>query len=84
METSAVMRCRDVSALATDYMEGALGWRQRLALRLHLAICDGCRAFLQQMRRTVQLIESLPVTPPTPEAEARVLAMLPDRGPSQR
>jgi anti-sigma factor ChrR (cupin superfamily) len=71
--------CRDVSAMATDYMEGTLGWRRRLAIRLHLAVCDGCRAFMQQMRRTVRLIGSLPATPPPPETEARLLATLPDR-----
>ncbi len=74
-----MVMCRDVSAMATDYMEGTLGWRRRLAIRLHLAVCDGCRAFMQQMRRTVRLIGSLPATPPPPETEARLLATLPDR-----
>jgi anti-sigma factor ChrR (cupin superfamily) len=72
----AVVMCRDVGAMATDYMEGSLGWRQRLAIRMHLAICDGCRAFIQQMRRTVRLVGSLPVPSPPPETEARVLATL--------
>jgi hypothetical protein len=75
------IRCRDVSAMATDFMEGSLSWRQRLAVRLHLAVCAGCRAFMQQMRRTVRLIGSLPVPPPPPAAEARLLATLPDRPP---
>ncbi len=73
------MICRDISALATDYMEGDLGLRQRLAMRLHLAICSGCRGFMQQMRRTVGLVGSLPPAPPPPDAEARLLATLPDR-----
>ena len=73
--------CRDVGAMATDYMEGALGWRQRLAIWRHLAICDGCRAFIQQMRRTVRLVGSLPSQSPPPETEARVLATLPDGRP---
>jgi hypothetical protein len=70
--------CRDVNAMATEYMEGALGWRQRLAIRLHLVVCDGCRAFIQQMRRTVRLVGTLPATPPLPETEARLFATLPD------
>jgi hypothetical protein len=44
------VRCRDVSAMATDFMEGTLSWRQRQAIWLHLALCRGCRAFMQQMR----------------------------------
>jgi predicted anti-sigma-YlaC factor YlaD len=70
--------------MATDFMEGALGWRQRLAIRLHLAVCDGCRAFMQQMRRTVRLVGSLPATPPLPETEARLLATLPGGRPPGR
>ncbi len=73
------MMCRDISALATDYMEGELRLRRRLAMRLHLAICSGCRGFMQQMRRTVRLVGSLPTAPPAPDAEARLLATLPDR-----
>jgi hypothetical protein len=76
-----MVMCRDVNALATDYMEGTLGWRRRLAIRLHLLVCDGCRAFMQQMRRTVWLIGGLPAPPPPPETEARLLATLPGRPP---
>ncbi len=71
--------CRNISAMATDYMEGRLGLRQRMAIRLHLAICDGCRAFMQQMRRTVRLVASLPATPPAPDTEVRLLAPLANR-----
>lgn len=73
-----MLRCRDIGAMATDYMEGALSLRQRAAFRLHLAICDGCRAFMQQMRRTVRLVGNLPQPSPPAETEARLLASLPD------
>jgi predicted anti-sigma-YlaC factor YlaD len=66
--------------LATEFMEGALPRRKRIAIGLHLAICSGCRAFMQQMRRTVRLVGSLPVSPPPPATEARLLAAVPDRG----
>ncbi len=80
-EGQAMVICRDIGALATDYMEGQLGLRRRLAIRLHLAICSGCRGFMQQMRRTVRLVGSLPAARPTPETEARLLATL-DRRPA--
>jgi hypothetical protein len=70
--------------MATDFMEGTLSWRQRQAVWLHLAVCRGCRAFIQQMRKTVRLIGSLPAAPPAPETEARLLATLPDRAPPPR
>ena len=76
-----MVMCRDVSAMATDYMEGALNWRKRLAIRMHLAACDGCRTFLQQMRRTVRLIGRLPAQYVEGETEARILSALPDTRP---
>jgi hypothetical protein len=66
--------------MATDYMEGALGWRRRLGVIAHLAICHGCRAFIQQMRRTVGLVAGLPPVQPGPETEAGLLSAL-RRGP---
>lgn len=75
-----MLRCRDIGAMATDYMEGDLSLRQRAAFRLHLGICDGCRAFMQQMRRTVRLVGNLPRPSPPAETEARLLASLPDDG----
>jgi anti-sigma factor RsiW len=55
--------CREVVELVSDYLEGALGHRDRLRFEQHLAGCDGCSAYLEQMRATVRLAGSL-----TPEA----------------
>jgi predicted anti-sigma-YlaC factor YlaD len=62
--------------MATDYMEGTLGWRQRLRVLAHLAICHGCRAFIQQMRRTVSLLATLPAVQPATKTEAELLGAL--------
>ena len=70
------MLCRDFTAKATELMEGTLGWRQRLAMRLHLAVCDACRAFLRQMHDAVRLLAALPPKPPTPGTEAQILTTL--------
>lgn len=58
-----VLVCREVVELVSDYLEGALGDRDRLRFEQHLAGCDGCSAYLDQMRQTVRLAGSL-----TPEA----------------
>ncbi len=73
-----VLKCRDVSELATEYDEGALGRRRTLAVRMHLLICRSCRNFLDQMSKTRGLLRSRPLDPPPPEVEARIL----DRRPS--
>jgi hypothetical protein len=44
------LECRELVELVTDYLEGALGPDQRVQFELHLAICDGCTAYLRQLR----------------------------------
>ncbi len=61
--------CREFVELVTDYLEGALPDAERARLEAHLAECDGCAGYLEDMRR---LVGSLHVTPePTPDAETR-------------
>jgi anti-sigma factor RsiW len=39
--------------LVSDYLDGTLSRRQRRRLEKHLAQCDGCSAYLDQMRATI-------------------------------
>jgi Putative zinc-finger len=45
-----VRRCRDVSALVLAAEDRRLSLRERLAVRLHLAMCDACTRFSSQVR----------------------------------
>jgi anti-sigma factor RsiW len=45
--------CRDAVELASDYLDGTLPRRQRRRLEKHLAGCDACSAYLEQMRATI-------------------------------
>lgn len=47
--------CREAVALANDYLEGALSKRDRRRLERHLKACDGCSAYLSQMRTVIEL-----------------------------
>ena len=49
------MQCREVVEVLTDYLDGALPPADRVALEQHLLFCDGCAAFLQQLRTSVAL-----------------------------
>ncbi len=55
--------CREVVELVSDYLEGALDAGDRARFEAHLTACDGCSAYLDQMRGTLRLAGSL-----TPEA----------------
>ena len=45
--------CRDAVELVSDYLDGTLPRRQRRRLEQHLAGCDACTAYLDQMRGTI-------------------------------
>jgi len=47
--------CRQAVALVSDYLEGALSWRDRRRFERHLANCDACSAYLDQMREIILL-----------------------------
>jgi anti-sigma factor RsiW len=57
------MKCRQMVELMTDYLEGALSARDRARFEEHIAGCDGCRAYLEQMRTTMLLTGRLPDEP---------------------
>jgi hypothetical protein len=42
--------CREVSRMVSDGLDRQLGPIDRVRLRLHLSVCDGCTHFNQQMR----------------------------------
>jgi anti-sigma factor RsiW len=53
------MRCKDLVEVITDYLEGALSPRDTLRFEEHLAVCEGCRNYLEQMHATIRLAGAL-------------------------
>jgi len=51
--------CREVVELVSDYLEGALTERDRALFEEHLAMCEGCSAYLDQMRETIAVAGTL-------------------------
>jgi anti-sigma factor RsiW len=44
------LRCQEVVELVTNYLEGRLSRRERRSLERHLRGCDGCDAYVEQIR----------------------------------
>lgn len=44
-----MLSCRQVTEQADRLVDGELGWRARLALRVHLAMCRHCRRYVHQL-----------------------------------
>jgi len=47
--------CREVVELVTDYLDDALDPKARARLDAHLRDCDGCAAYLEQLRATIRV-----------------------------
>jgi anti-sigma factor RsiW len=45
--------CDGVVELVTEYLDGALDADVRARFEAHLAACDGCDVYLEQMRATI-------------------------------
>jgi hypothetical protein len=59
--------CKEVTALVIAREDRALPWRERLALRLHMAICSACPTFQRQvftMRNAMKQWHNYEVEPP--------------------
>ena len=65
--------CREFVELVTAYLEGTLPERDHARMDAHLADCDGCTGYLEDMRR---LVGSLHETPEPPPDEATRDALL--------
>jgi anti-sigma factor RsiW len=66
--------CQEFVELVTDYLEGALSRRDRRRLEKHLAACDGCAAYLDQVQITVRTLGELPPEPADPHVHEHLLA----------
>lgn len=47
--------CRQIVEMITDYLEGALSRSERRRFDAHLAGCEHCTEYLEQMRATIRL-----------------------------
>lgn len=65
--------CQEFVELITDYLDGALSARDRDRFEAHLAGCDGCHAYFESFRRTIDTLGDLPQPPPDPHARDALL-----------
>ena len=49
------MTCKELVELVTEYLEGTLPAEVRAQMEQHLAGCDGCTHYLEQIRQTIRL-----------------------------
>ncbi len=55
-----MLNCKGLVAQSSDFLDGQLSLRQRLAVRAHLAMCVHCRRFIRQLRLSQAVLRHLP------------------------
>ncbi|MCU0490058.1 MAG: zf-HC2 domain-containing protein [Chloroflexaceae bacterium] len=59
MNEQTELTCRELVELVTEYVEGAMPPEELRRFEQHLAMCEGCRAYLDQARQTIRLVGQL-------------------------
>ena len=65
--------CREFVELVTAYLEGTLPEGDRARMDAHLAECDGCAGYLEDMRRLVGSLHEAPEPPADEETRDALL-----------
>jgi hypothetical protein len=53
------LECRTIVELASDYLDGDIDADRDRRVDAHLAGCDGCKRYVDQVRQTVRLVGRL-------------------------
>jgi predicted anti-sigma-YlaC factor YlaD len=68
------LTCKELVELVTDYLENALTSVDHARFEAHVAICPGCRTYLDQMQTTIHTLGFLSEESLTSEARDQLLA----------
>ena len=68
------LACIELVEVLTDYLEDTMPARKARLLEQHLTACDGCTAYVEQMRRTIETAGRLRAEDVPPELEERLVA----------
>jgi anti-sigma factor RsiW len=69
-----MLTCQEMVELVTDYLEGRLDDAARSSFEEHVAECDACTLYIEQMRQTIVTLGRIPPESVSPEAQEELLA----------
>ena len=67
------LACSELVELVTDYLEGNLNEDERARVERHLAGCDACTAYIDQMRVTIVVMGKVEVDDLSEAAKSELL-----------
>ena len=72
------LTCQELVELVTNYLEGGLRPAERVRFETHIAQCQHCSTYLDQMRTTIRLLGKLTSESLSPAARHELLARFRD------
>jgi anti-sigma factor RsiW len=72
------LTCQELVELVTEYLEDTLPAADRARFEEHVMTCPPCRAHIDQMRRTIEVIGTLSPEALSPTAEEDLLTAFRD------
>ena len=76
------LTCIELVELVTDYLEGNLDAYERARVERHLAGCDACTAYIDQMRVTIAVVGRVDVDDIPDAMKAELMHAFRDWAPS--
>jgi anti-sigma factor RsiW len=70
--------CQEVVELVTDYVEQALPADQASVFEQHLNFCDGCVLYVDQVRKTIDVVGELRAEDVPEETKAKLMSAFRD------
>jgi anti-sigma factor RsiW len=67
------LACRELVELVTEYLDGALDPAARARVDAHLAACDGCTTYVDQLRAVIAAAPRIVPEPVPPALMERLL-----------
>jgi predicted anti-sigma-YlaC factor YlaD len=61
VSSARAITCKELTEVLTDYLEGTMALEDRAALEAHLALCEGCATYVDQMRQVIRTVHALRV-----------------------
>jgi hypothetical protein len=75
MTHSNDLSCKELMELVTEYLENSLPLSEKAQFKAHLALCQGCRIYLDQLRQTVHTVGYATEEPLDPITREKLLAL---------
>ena len=72
------LTCQELVELVTDYLEDALPVGERRRFERHIAGCEACTMYLDQLRETLELLGRIEPDALSPQAERELRAAFRD------